>query len=228
MDYKALIQKYCPECIFNAPANDADIVVLERGLGIEVPDTYRSILKQFNGFQRHGAKYVFSTDEAIQENIEFQKIPDSFPDLYMDLSAIYAFGEAGNGDYFFFPKINGKIEDWKIYRWDHEDDSRISVRYHFQNFIPTLFQDASFVAMPSCKDNVTGTIVTVESNRKRLFAIDTSGKMIWNEYVYDDVPFDAFGNQPLINQLFVDGETLKVHFVNGQIKTLSFFTGKPV
>lgn len=227
MDYKALIQNYCTDCKFNAPATDGEIAGLEAILEIGLPKTYQSILRQFNGFEDNsGTHFFFGTDEAIIENNGFQNIPNEFPDLYMDLSSIFLFGAVGNGDYFFFPIINGKIEDWKIYRWSHEDDSRVLVHYHFQNFIPLLFQNQSIVPGISCRDGVSGIIVT--SCNKSLLAVEASGRQIWNEYAFNDVAFDAFGNQSAIIDLSIIDGILKVVFANGQIKTLSLFTGKPV
>lgn len=48
-----------------------------------------------------------------------------YEDLYMPFDCLLLFGEDGGGDFFEFRILSTGVEDWQIFRWDHESDSRI-------------------------------------------------------------------------------------------------------
>ena len=113
------------EVTFAAAASVAALAALERDLEVALPPELQAFLAESNGLvDRYGTSVVWSTATIAEQNQEFRTRRD-FRDLYMPFDAMFFFGEAGNGDQFFYRILNGAVPHADIYLWDHENDGRI-------------------------------------------------------------------------------------------------------
>ena len=107
------------------PARPGDIDRLARELGVAVPDDLRALLLASDGVtDRYGAGLVWPTAQIARRNAELRTNP-AFRELYMPFDALLLFGEAGDGDLFFHPILDGAVRSPDVYRWAHETDSRV-------------------------------------------------------------------------------------------------------
>ncbi|HSQ28883.1 MAG TPA: SMI1/KNR4 family protein [Gemmatimonadaceae bacterium] len=109
---------------FAEPADASTLDEAERTLGLALPIELRQLLEQCNGVtDRSGAAVIWSAAELAPRNAQFRGNPE-FRQLYMPFDALFFFGEAGNGDQFFYRILAGEVREFDIYLWDHETDSR--------------------------------------------------------------------------------------------------------
>ena len=110
---------------FNSAASSDVMRELEHALGLTLPTELRALLAESDGLgDRYQTRLVWPAAEIGRQNREFRTRPD-FRTLYMPFDALLFFGEAGNGDQFFYRILGGEVRDTDIYEWEHETDSRV-------------------------------------------------------------------------------------------------------
>jgi hypothetical protein len=111
-------------CKFTAPAATNRIAEAEKALKVLFPEELKSILLESNGvLGRYDLDLLWNVDRIRQENLTF-RTTTMFKDLYMPFDHLLFFADAGNGDQFAYPVLNGKVRRDDIFVWNHEDDSR--------------------------------------------------------------------------------------------------------
>ena len=114
----------------------------ERALGVRLPAELRALLAHCNGVRdRVGTYVVWSAAELAPRNAQF-RTEQSFRELYMPFDALLFFGEAGNGDQFFYRILSGEVREPDVYRWDHETDSRLWHAPRLETFLEGVLRDA--------------------------------------------------------------------------------------
>ncbi len=61
----------------------------------------------------------------------------------MPFDSLLFFGEAGNGDQFFYRILDGHVRDADVYLWDHETDSRTWGAPSLVAFLPSILRKPS-------------------------------------------------------------------------------------
>ena len=106
-------------------ASPAAVEHLVRALGVALPDAMRELLLDSDGVaDRYGAWIVWPAAEIARRNEEFRTKAE-FRQLYMPFDAMLFFGEAGNGDHFFYRVLDGVVREPDVYIWEHETDNRV-------------------------------------------------------------------------------------------------------
>ena len=115
----------------------------ERALGFALPGELRALLAECNGVtDRLGSGVVWPLSDLVTRNEEFRTTRE-FRRLYMPFDALLFFGEAGNGDQFFYRVLDGEVRDFDIYLWEHEDDSRVWRAPGLERFLAEVLRAAS-------------------------------------------------------------------------------------
>lgn len=123
------------QCVFKPPAHMEDIAAAERELQILLPLHLASVLSETNGvFGEYELGLVWPIERIVRENKSFWSNRD-FKKLYMPFNHLIFFGDAGNGDQFFIPLIDGDVHKQDVYVWNHEDDSRTWIAPSIPKFI---------------------------------------------------------------------------------------------
>jgi hypothetical protein len=103
-----LISSFTDDCEFAPPANEAEIAAAEQSLGLSLPLSLRSLLKESNGINGlSGLGVVWEVSAIALTNIQFRS---NFKDLYMPFDGLLFFGDGGNGDQFAYPLLNNIAE----------------------------------------------------------------------------------------------------------------------
>jgi hypothetical protein len=226
-NYKQFIQSRDENCHFNEPVTDEEILSLENFLGFPIGERYKQLLLEFNGFQNQtGTRLLFSVEEAIETTKEMWDKKNGWSEFCLPFQAMYFMGEVGNGDLFFFPIIKNELVDWKIYLWDHEEDSRNLVGFHLQTFLSKIFYEPDGLYKLAVRDIHSGVLICLESNRRRLMAISKDDEILWNEYVYDGISPNAFGSFPDVGSVSFEGNKVHLIFTSGKEKIFDLMTGK--
>jgi hypothetical protein len=118
------------EASFRPPASAEAIQRCEASLGGPLPDELRRILLETNGIESDGLDLLFTAERIGDENAAYRGDSD-FAELYMPFDGLVLFSEAGDGDQFAM-SLSGNQE---VFRWDHEDDSRIWVAPTIMRFL---------------------------------------------------------------------------------------------
>lgn len=122
--WRRQVAEYGAQLPLAEPADPSTLEEAERTLGLALPIELRQLLAQCNGVSdRYGAAVVWSAAELAPRNAEFRENP-AFRELYMPFDTLFFFGEAGNGDQFFYRILAGDVREFAVYLWDHETDSR--------------------------------------------------------------------------------------------------------
>lgn len=130
-----LIKDLTEDCNFRVPVSESQLLEVENSLNVKLPDTLKELLLESNGVNgEYGCEIVWTLERIKKDNIEFRNNLD-FKDLYMPFDHLLFFSDAGNGDQFAFPILNGKIIKEDIYVWNHEDDSRTWISSTLSSFI---------------------------------------------------------------------------------------------
>lgn len=116
---------------FDEPVSENELIEMEKALNIKLPESLRSLLYETNGFE-DGT--LMSAKDIEKINL-FLRNSSDLTESFMPLDCFLFFGDAGNGDYFGFPIINGEIWKEDVYGWNHEDDSRTWVASSLKNFL---------------------------------------------------------------------------------------------
>jgi len=107
------------------PASAESVEGLTDALGVTLPAELHALLLESDGVaDRYGAGLVWPAAEIVRQNRAFRTNPE-FRALYMPFDALLFFGEAGNGDQFFFRILDGAVRGPDVYVWAHETDSRV-------------------------------------------------------------------------------------------------------
>ena len=107
--------------------NEVQEALLEAELGFALPSDLRTLLQESNGIRdQYGSRFIWSIEEIAQYNQEMRTFPE-YSKYYMSFADMFFFADAGNGDRFAFPIIQGKCQEGPIYSWDHEDDTRMEI-----------------------------------------------------------------------------------------------------
>ncbi|WP_042351404.1 SMI1/KNR4 family protein [Bacillus massiliigorillae] len=133
--WKELVEKIPGEWTFKKGVTTGDLEDVEQALNMKLEDENDivSLLKETDGIEHDGFSLIYSTGEMIYHNLELRD--DEMLDLYMPFDCLLFISDAGNGDYFGFPVLNGKIPNDQVFVWRHEDDSRIWVAGSLREFI---------------------------------------------------------------------------------------------
>jgi len=110
---------------FSDPIGPADMYAVEAAFSVSLPEDLQALMAETNGITAHyGTAVLWPTAEIIQRNREMRETED-FRSLYMPFEPLLFVGEGGNGDLYGYRGLAGRIETLDVYKWDHEDDSRI-------------------------------------------------------------------------------------------------------
>jgi hypothetical protein len=130
-----LIKELTNDCKFRVSVSESQLLEVEDSLNVKLPDTLKELLLESNGvIGEYGCEIVWTLERIKKDNIEFRNNLD-FKDLYMPFDHLLFFSDAGNGDQFAYPILNGKIMKEDIYVWNHEDDSRTWISSNLSSFI---------------------------------------------------------------------------------------------
>lgn len=130
---------YPGEIRFFPGASKVQIASLEMHLGVAVPEDLKTLLLESNGIaDEYDAGFLWSVERIAQYNQEM-RTQAVYKENYMSFNDLFFFADAGNGDHFAFPIIQGKVRPTRIYAWDHEGDSRKEVAFTLKNYFERLF-----------------------------------------------------------------------------------------
>ncbi len=133
--WKEFINSLSDEYEFQEPAKEKDIIEAEGQLDVELPHDLKELLKESNGILgEYRISIIWDIKRIVQDNLNFRNSSD-FKELYMPFDCLLFFADAGNGDQFAYPILNGTISKDDIYVWNHEDDSRTWVASSLKWFI---------------------------------------------------------------------------------------------
>ena len=139
MKWSDHVLRHQPEAALLAPASRAAIDEAETKLSVSFPKSLRSLLLESNGVHDiYGSSFIWSVQEIVERNIEFRTYPE-FAELYMPFNNLLFFGDAGNGDQFFFPVLANEIRKHDVFAWNHENDSRFWVAPRLETFVEWWF-----------------------------------------------------------------------------------------
>ncbi|RAV16739.1 SMI1/KNR4 family protein [Paenibacillus contaminans] len=130
-----LIKELTQDYKFYVPATESQLLEVENSMNIELPVSLKELLQESNGVtDEYGTSIIWTLERIKKDNLEFRS-NDDFKELYMPFDHLLFFSDAGNGDQFAFPILNGKIIKDDIYVWNHEDDSRTWISSSLSSFI---------------------------------------------------------------------------------------------
>jgi hypothetical protein len=133
-----LIKELTQDYKFYVPVTESQLLEVENSMNIELPVSLKKLLQESNGVtDEYGTSIIWTLERIKKDNLEFRS-NDDFKELYMPFDHLLFFSDAGNGDQFAFPILNGKIIKDDIYVWNHEDDSRTWISSSLSSFIKGL------------------------------------------------------------------------------------------
>lgn len=77
---------------------------------------------------------IWPLERIIADNVNF-RTNNQIASVYKPFDRFLFFSEAGNGDLFGYFVLSHPNHVDQIYRWDHEDDSRICIAHSLQRFV---------------------------------------------------------------------------------------------
>ncbi|WP_257154877.1 SMI1/KNR4 family protein, partial [Bacillus toyonensis] len=124
------------DCKFNTPATEATITKIEDMFQVKLPDELKYFLCETNGveYSEFNLTLVWNTDRIQKENYDMRS-EKFFKEMYMPFDSLLFIADAGNGDLFGYRVLNGLIDNYDIYIWNHENDSRTWIAPSLQIFI---------------------------------------------------------------------------------------------
>ena len=133
--WKEYIQSATTGYHFAEPTIKSDIRQIKEKLHVDLPTDLLELLNETNGvFDEFDCPIVWSTKQILEDNLFFRTFRD-YKDIYMPFDHLLFFSDAGNGDLFGFPILNGSIQRDDVFVWDHESDSRNWVASSLKDFI---------------------------------------------------------------------------------------------
>lgn len=122
--WRELIQDLDPMSTFFPGATTSQLTMLEEALSITLREELKSLLMESNGVRgEYELRLIWSAEEIIQRNLRM-RTSAVFRERYMPFENLLFFADAGNGDQFAYPLIQGASLRPDIFAWDHENDSR--------------------------------------------------------------------------------------------------------
>ena len=120
---------------YKKPATKTEIGQINQKLNVELPNDLLELFNETNGvFDEFDYPLIWATDQIVKENLFFRNFVD-YKDIYMPFDHLLFFSNAGNGDLFGYPVLNGVIQRDDIFVWDHETDSRKMIASSLKDFI---------------------------------------------------------------------------------------------
>ncbi|MES5865819.1 SMI1/KNR4 family protein [Bacillus cereus group sp. RP32] len=141
MKWANFIKNISTDYKFNRPATEATITKIEDMFQVKLPDELRNILFETNGieYSEFNLPLVWNTDRVQKENYKMRN-EKFFKEMYMPFDSLLFIADAGNGDLFGYRVLNGLINNYDIYIWNHENDSRTWVAPNLQIFIERWYK----------------------------------------------------------------------------------------
>lgn len=125
--WQALIVHLDAEAEFHPPATLEQVRAVESSLGVALPAELWDLLLETNGAEvAYGTGVVWSAEQITRRNLDMRREWQRGEwGATMPIDNLLFFGDLGNGDLSFFPITAEGVRN-RVFRWDHEDDSRIS------------------------------------------------------------------------------------------------------
>lgn len=116
-------------------ASEIDIFRAEKRLNIKLPVSLIETLKVSNGVHgEYGLCLIWDLHRLVTDNLHFWNNVD-FNESYMPFNHLLFIGDAGNGDQFFIPLLQGIAIKENVYFWNHEDDSRMWIASSIPDYL---------------------------------------------------------------------------------------------
>ncbi|EEL19394.1 SMI1/KNR4 family protein [Bacillus toyonensis] len=141
MKWTNFIKSISTDCKFNTPATEATITKIEDMFQVKLPDELKYFLCETNGveYSEFNLTLVWNTDRIQKENYDMRS-EKFFKEMYMPFDSLLFIADAGNGDLFGYRVLNGLIDNYDIYIWNHENDSRTWIAPSLQIFIEWWYE----------------------------------------------------------------------------------------
>ena len=108
-----------------------------------MPPDLRALLLATDGVtDRYGARPVWPTAEIARQNRQF-RTNSEYRELYMPFDPLLLFGEAGDGDLFFYRILDGAVRHPDVHRWEHETDGRVWCAPNLEALLTAALADGS-------------------------------------------------------------------------------------
>ncbi len=128
---------------FHSPCSEIDIVNIEDDLAIKLPDELKKILLETNGVEdEYGCELVWNCDDLIRKNRSLREY-EEFKEQFMSFDSCLMFGEAGNGDQYFYPVLPNGATKSEILIWNHETDERVFFSCDFEQMFKRVIKENS-------------------------------------------------------------------------------------
>jgi cell wall assembly regulator SMI1 len=132
--WREYIQQWEHNPIFLPGATATQIAEVEAALQVSLPEDLKGLLSETNGVPgKYDISLIWSTDQLIARNREMRT--PLMRANYLPFDHLLFFTSAGNGDQFAYGVIEGEVKYQRIYVWNHEDDSRVSVAWSLKDFL---------------------------------------------------------------------------------------------
>jgi hypothetical protein len=132
--WRELIRDLDPQSTFFPGATTLQLTALEGALSITLREELKSLLMESNGVRgEYELRLIWSAEEIVQRNLDMRNAV--FRESYMPFENLLFFADAGNGDQFAYPIIQGPSIKPDIFAWDHENDSRTWVAPSLRRYI---------------------------------------------------------------------------------------------
>ena len=133
--WKELVANSTRDAEFGPTADENQLAIAERDLGVPLPQSLREFLLEADGLMGRYSQVIWPAADVARRNREFRTEP-GFRRLYMPFDHLLFFGQDGGGDQFAYAiHANGEIRKRDIYRWDHETDARLWFAAHLEQFL---------------------------------------------------------------------------------------------
>lgn len=130
---------------FYPSVSEQDITRAEQELGVRFPQDLKDLLAETNGVGLHLrldqppgnmliGYLIWPLERITTDNITF-RTNSQITSVNMSFDSLLFFSDAGNGDLFGFAIWNHMNSANRIYRWDHEDDSRSCIAHSLKDFL---------------------------------------------------------------------------------------------
>jgi hypothetical protein len=125
--------------------SEQDIIRGEQQLDVRFPQDLKELLAETNGVglrlrldqppdEMLIGYLIWPLERIIADNITF-RTNSQITSVNMPFDGLLFFSDAGNGDLFGFAIWNHANSVDRIYRWDHEDDSRSCIAHSLKDFL---------------------------------------------------------------------------------------------
>ena len=136
--YKEILEEYAKESEWvevQPPALMNEVKRAQEYVGHPFPEELVNLLLELNGDKW----LIFSTEEIIET---VSNTREYLSECYEDIQNHIFFAGNGCGDYYCYNvSVDGKVEDDKIYIWEHEENSCRIVAKNIEEMIHRYFHD---------------------------------------------------------------------------------------